>query len=81
MRLPMLQSGRIMRIRFVSEIWLICVVVFYVHKIAETNHAFVMLVNGPIVLGKSHLSYFRIRIPQYRNEALTLNSFWLLDSR
>ena len=70
-----------MRVRFVGEIRLVRVVVFYVYEVVETNYTLVVFVNVPIVLGKGRLTHFNTGFLQYWNETLALDCLRRLDAR
>ena len=78
MSLPKLESRRVVVIRFVRKVGLVGEIVPDIEKVPETNHAFVRLINVPIVLGKNVITNGDLGVFENRREANTLDAYVFL---
>ena len=78
MSLPKIESRRVVVIRFVRKVGLVGKIVPDIEKVTETNHAFVRLINVPIVFGKNVITNGDLGVLENRREADTLDAFVFL---
>ena len=78
MSLPKFEPRRVVVIRFVRKVRLVGEIVPDIEKVPETNHAFVRLINVPIVLGKNVITNGDLGVLENRYETDTLDTFVFL---
>ena len=80
MSLPKLEPRRIVVIRFVTKVGLIGEIVPDIEKVPEANHAFVCLINVPVVFSKNIITCLGLGIFQDGGKADSLNALIFLGT-
>ncbi len=78
MSLPKLESRRVVVIRFVRKVGLVGEIVPDIEKVPETNHAFVRLINVPVVFSKNKVACLALGIFKDGSKAHALDALVFL---